>query len=81
MGKDVLNREKANELLLKYNESLKSLKKIKLKIDNRFNDLVNRYGDIIEVGSIKDSIDKIKYIRSVEDYIESQNKIKQGNLF
>jgi|BioPla2DNA2_1021312.scaffolds.fasta_scaffold10075_2 hypothetical protein len=81
MGKDVLNRERANELLLKYNESLKSLKKIKLKIDNRFNDLVNRYGDIIEVGSIKDSIDKIKYIRSVEDYIESQNKIKQGNLF
>ena len=71
MGKDVLNRERANELLLKYNESLKSLKKIKLKIDNRFNDLVNRYGDIIEVGSIKDSIDKIKYIRSVEDYIES----------
>lgn len=81
MGKDVLNRERVNELLLKYNESLKSLKKIKLKIDNRFNDLVNRYGDIIEVGSIKDSIDKIKYIRSVEDYIESQNKIKQGNLF
>ena len=81
MGKDVLNRERANELLLKYNESLKSLKKIKLKIDNRFNDLVNRYGDIIEVGSIKDSIDKIKYIRSVEDYIESQNKFKQGNLF
>lgn len=81
MGKDVLNRERANELLLKYNESLKSLKKIKLKIDNRFNDLVNRYGNIIEVGSIKDSIDKIKYIRSVEDYIESQNKIKQGNLF
>lgn len=81
MGKDVLNRERANELLLKYNESLKSLKKIKLKIDNRFNDLVNRYGDIIEVGFIKDSIDKIKYIRSVEDYIESQNKIKQGNLF
>lgn len=81
MSKDVLNRERANELLLKYNESLKSLKKIKLKIDNRFNDLVNRYGDIIEVGSIKDSIDKIKYIRSVEDYIESQNKIKQGNLF
>ena len=81
MGKDVLNREKANELLLKYNESLKSLKKIKLKIDKRFNDLINGYGDIIEVGSIKDSIDKIKYIRSVEDYIESQNKIKQGNLF
>lgn len=81
MGKDVLNRERANELLLKYNESLKSLKKIKLKIDNRFNDLVNRYGNIIEVGSIKDSIDKIKYIRSVEDYIESQNKFKQGNLF
>lgn len=81
MGKDVLNREKANDLLLKYNETLKLLKKIKLKIDNRFNDLVNRYGDIIEVGSIKDSIDKIKYIRSVEDYIESQNKIKQGNLF
>lgn len=81
MGKDVLNREKANDLLLKYNESLKSLKKIKLKIDKRFNDLVNRYGNIIEVGSIKDSIDKIKYIRSVEDYIESQNKIKQGNLF
>ena len=81
MGKDVLNREKANDLLLKYNESLKSLKKIKLKIDKRFNDLVNRYGNIIEVGSINDSIDKIKYIRSVEDYIESQNKIKQGNLF
>ena len=81
MSKDILNREKANDLLLKYNESLKSLKKIKLKIDKRFNDLVNRYGNIIEVGSIKDSIDKIKYIRSVEDYIESQNKIKQGNLF
>lgn len=81
MSKDILNREKANDLLLKYNESLKSLKKIKLKIDKRFNDLVNRYGNIIEVGSIKDSIDKIKYIRSVEDYIESQNKIKQGELF
>lgn len=81
MGEDVLNREKANDLLLKYNESLKSLKKIKLKIDKRFNDLINRYGNIIEVGSINDSIDKIKYIRSVEDYIESQNKIKQGNLF
>lgn len=81
MDKDVLNREKANDLLLKYNESLKSLKKIKLKIDKRFNDLINRYGNIIEVGSIKDSIDKIKYIRSVENYIESQNKIKQGNLF
>lgn len=31
MGKDVLNRERANELLLKYNESLKSLKKNKIK--------------------------------------------------
>lgn len=81
MGKDVLNRERANELLLKYNESLKSLKKIKLKIDNRFNDLVNRYGNIIEVGSINDSIDKIKYINKVEKYIESQNKITQGELF
>lgn len=81
MGKELLNRERANDLLLKYNESLKSLKKIKLKIDKRFNDLVNRYGNIIEVASIKDSIDKIKYIRSVEDYIESQNKITQGELF
>jgi len=39
MGKDVLNRERANDLLIRYNESLKSLKKIKLKIDNRFNDV------------------------------------------
>lgn len=81
MSKNNLKREKANDLLKEYNESLKSLKKIKLKIDKRFNDLVNRYGNIIEVGSINDSIDKIKYIRSVEDYIESQNRIKQGNLF
>lgn len=81
MGKDILNREKANDLLLKYNESLNSLKKIKLKIDKRFNDLINRYGYIIEVGSINDLIDKIKYINKVEKYIESQNKFTQGELF
>lgn len=81
MGKDILNREKANDLLLKYNESLNSLKKIKLKIDKRFNDLINRYGNIIEVGSINDLIDKIKYINKVEKYIESQNKFTQGELF
>lgn len=81
MGKDVLNREKANDLLLKYNESLKTLKKIKLKIDKRFNDLINRYGNIIEVGSINNLIDKIKYINKVEKYIESQNKFTQGELF
>lgn len=81
MGKDVLNREKANDLLIRYNESLKTLKKIKLKIDKRFNDLINRYGNIIEVGSINDLIDKIKYINKVEKYIESQNKFTQGELF
>ena len=81
MGKDVLNRERANDLLIRYNESLKSLKKIKLKIDNRFNDLVNLYKNIIEIDSINDTIDKIKYINKVEKYIESQNKFTQGELF
>lgn len=81
MGKDVLNRERANDLLLKYNESLKSLKKIKLKIDDRFNYLVNLYKDIIEFDSINNTIDKIKYINKVEKYIESQNKFTQGELF
>lgn len=81
MSKNNLKREKANDLLKEYNESLNSLERIISKIDYRFNELVNRYSLVIEINPIIDSTDKVKYIRRVEDYIESQNKIIQGELF
>lgn len=81
MSKNNLKREKANDLLKEYNESLNSLERIRSKIDYRFNDLVNRYREVVKINSIIDSTDKVKYIRRVEDYIESQNKIIQGELF
>lgn len=81
MSKNNLKREKANDLLKEYNESLNSLERIRSKIDYRFNDLVNRYREVVKINPIIDSTDKVKYIRRVEDYIESQNKIIQGELF
>ena len=81
MSKNNLKREKANDLVKEYNESLNSLERIRSKIDYRFNDLVNRYREVVKINPIIDSTDKVKYIRRVEDYIESQNKIIQGELF
>ena len=81
MSKNNLKREKANDLLKEYNESLNSLERIRSKIDYRFNELVNRYGEVVKINPIIDFTDKVKYIRRVEDYIESQNKIIQGELF
>lgn len=81
MSKNNLKREKANDLLKEYNQSLNSLERIRSKIDYRFNDLVNRYREVVKINPIIDFTDKVKYIRRVEDYIESQNKIIQGELF
>lgn len=81
MSKNNLKREKANDLLKEYNESLNSLERIISKIDYRFNELVNRYREVVKINPIIDFTDKVKYIRRVEDYIESQNKIIQGELF
>lgn len=81
MSKNNLKREKANDLLKEYNESLNSLERIRSKIDYRFNDLVNRYREVVKINPIIGYTDKVKYIRRVEDYIESQNKIIQGELF
>lgn len=81
MSKNNLKREKANDLLKEYNESLNSLERIRSKIDYRFNELVNRYREVVKINPIIDFTDKVKYIRRVEDYIESQNKIIQGELF
>ncbi len=81
MSKNNLKREKANDLLKEYNQSLNSLDRIRSKIDYRFNDLVNKYREVVKINPIIGYTDKVKYIRRVEDYIESQNKIIQGELF